>query len=70
MVEVFKTNISTKKEAGLLRHALLLHFPGFRINCDLQDCDRILRVEGPGIDAAFVKSIAAEMGYILEELPD
>jgi hypothetical protein len=69
-VEVFRTNIYSGKEAGRLTHALLLHFPGFRINYDLEDCDKILRIEGFGIDTALVKSIARELGYLIEELPD
>jgi len=48
IVEVFKTNVDCYKEAGLLT-ALCKQFPGFRINFDLEDCDRILRVQGKDI---------------------
>jgi len=49
MVEVFKTNIHQQKQALRLLAALSQKFPRCRINFDLDDCDRILRVEGDEI---------------------
>ncbi len=46
MVEVFKTNVRHKKEASILVSVLLKTFPCYRINFDLMDRDKILRVEG------------------------
>ena len=46
MIEVFKTNVETSSDASNMVQMLLQHFPGSRINFDLQDCDRVLRVEG------------------------
>ena len=46
MIEVFKTNVETANDANNIVRALLQHFPSSRINFDLQDCDKILRVEG------------------------
>lgn len=46
MVEVFKTNVRYKKEARILLSDLLETFPCYRINFDLMDRDKILRVEG------------------------
>ncbi|HEX6915517.1 MAG TPA: hypothetical protein VF145_09765 [Chitinophagaceae bacterium] len=48
-VEVFQTNINDLGQAEELRKLLLQHFPGSRINFDLQDCDRILRVEASAV---------------------
>ncbi len=45
MVEVFKTNVEHPAHAQKLMQKLREHFPAGRINFDLQDCDRILRVE-------------------------
>lgn len=51
MVEVFKTNVTNPQQAdeltGLLRNLL----PGSNVNFDLEDCDRILRIEGEDIAA-------------------
>jgi len=46
IVEVFKTNVQQKKEAQMLVQLLTQHFPAHKINFDLSDCDKILRVEG------------------------
>ncbi len=44
MVEVFKTDISKKRAATLVR-SLSTQFPDYKINVDLADCDKVLRVE-------------------------
>jgi hypothetical protein len=46
MVEVFKTNIQQQKQAEILVGMLSNYFPLSRINFDLEDCDKVLRVEG------------------------
>jgi hypothetical protein len=46
IVEVFKTNVQRTEEAEMLIRKLMGHFPDHKINFDLSDCDRILRVEG------------------------
>ncbi|WP_129714025.1 hypothetical protein [Pedobacter sp. SYP-B3415] len=69
MVEVFKTNVKKKKQARLIVLLLERQFPGLRANFDLEDCDRILRVQGEGICC---KSIEGEMnvfGYACEHFP-
>ena len=46
MVEVFKTNIQEESQSDKMVQLLLHHFPDNRISFDLEDCDKILRVEG------------------------
>jgi hypothetical protein len=46
MVEIFKTNVQEMEQSELLLRHLLAHFPENKINFDLEDCDKILRVEG------------------------
>ncbi|MFL5742083.1 MAG: hypothetical protein ACJ75B_17805 [Flavisolibacter sp.] len=46
MIEVFKTDVQEKDQARRLLVLLQKQFPESRINFDLDDCDRILRVEG------------------------
>ena len=46
MIEVFKTNIQDISQADKLITLLLDHFPGSRVNVDLHDCDKVLRIEG------------------------
>ena len=44
-VEVFRTSVETRTEADRMAALLSKEFPGARINFDLDDCDRILRIE-------------------------
>jgi predicted RNA-binding protein YlqC (UPF0109 family) len=44
-VEIFKTTVNKPSEARLVVEKLQHRFPYYRINFDLADCDRILRVE-------------------------
>jgi hypothetical protein len=46
MIEVFKTNVEHKVTADQIQSALQVQFPLSKVNFDLEDCDRILRVEG------------------------
>ncbi len=54
MVEVFKTNITNRAQAERLVTCIHRTFRGYKANFDLQDCDRILRVES---NEGFVHSL-------------
>ncbi len=69
MVEVFKTNIEQKKVADEVRSLLLLHFPDARIHFDLEDCDRILRIEAGQIYPLQVITLLRDKNYDCEILP-
>jgi hypothetical protein len=45
MVEVFKTNVRSIHKANLIIQKLAEEFPAHKINFDLNDCERILRVQ-------------------------
>jgi hypothetical protein len=49
MVEVFKTNVRSIRKAKLIVQKLEEEFPAYKINFDLNDCDKILRVQGKNI---------------------
>ena len=51
MIEVFKTNVQHSEQTKLLLKILLQQFPQHKINFDLDDCDKILRVEDKNISA-------------------
>jgi hypothetical protein len=42
---------------------LLQHFPGSKINFDLDDCDKILRIEGINFIAGHVMMYVKEHGF-------
>src|SRR5277367_3095659 len=46
MVEAFKTNVPSQTQANSFLISLLKKFPSHKINFDLDDCDKILRVPG------------------------
>lgn len=56
MIEVFKTNINCPDKAKQLVEAIHGTFKNYRVNFDLEDCDRILRVEcsNGNITTAFI----------------
>jgi hypothetical protein len=63
MIEVFKTNIDDRELAEELRAELQALFPGTRINFDLQDCDRILRIESAECIAAEIEKVVLNKGF-------
>ncbi|MEO5683521.1 MAG: hypothetical protein ABIQ88_12810 [Chitinophagaceae bacterium] len=64
MIEVFKTNIGEVSQAKQLIGLLLQHFPGSKINVDLHDCDKVLRVEGDGFLPCTIMMLVEECGFI------
>jgi len=44
-IEIFKTNVNDPESASAIIKRLEATFPSYLFNFDLQDCDRILRVE-------------------------
>jgi hypothetical protein len=46
MIEVFKTNVQGKGKSQMLIKKLLEQFPASKIKFDLEDCDKVLRIEG------------------------
>ncbi len=69
-VEVFKTNVATKSQAGQVLNRLLCYLPWHGINFDLEDCDRILRVEGENIDPDVIIALVRDHGFLCEVLED
>lgn len=68
MVEIFKTNIASSKEAKVIQDRLSLLLPGFEINFDLYDVERILRIKsnyGP-IDPFKIMKYLRDMGYAVK----
>jgi hypothetical protein len=68
MVEVFKTNVQKKTQSKMLLGILSAAFPSFKINFDLSDCDKVLRVEGDNIKALRIMILVKEYGFNCEIL--
>lgn len=63
IIEVFKTNVQEVCEAQQLTYLLLDNFPESKINFDLHDCDKILRVEGGVVLVSKVIAVIKENGF-------
>jgi SAM-dependent methyltransferase len=70
MIEIFKTDITDKKLADKLREALKKEFADYTINFDLDDQDRILRVEAEFINSEKIIETALYLGFSCKIIPD
>ena len=68
MVEVFKTNINKIKPSKALIRKLLSHYPGSSFHIDINDCDRVLRVEGEDFCPVQIIKLVTSDGYECEVL--
>jgi len=68
MVEVFKTNVQKKTQSKILLCILSEEFPSFKINFDLSDCDKVLRVEGENMEVSRIMILVKENGFKCEIL--
>ncbi len=68
MILVFKTSITTKKEARKLKPHLDKMLPNGQWNLDLEDCDKILRIDTEEYVAAKVVELLNTYVFYCEEL--
>ena len=70
MVEVFKTNVQEATEADKLTQKLLEHSSDYSIHFDLEDCDKILRIEAGRVCPESIVSLLNNFGFMCQVLPD
>jgi len=68
MVEVFKTNVDRSELADQVISRLRDHFPFSKINFDLEDCDKILRIEGQEVCSDTIIDLLKTSGFECEAL--
>jgi hypothetical protein len=65
---VFKTNVTSKKKVSMIA-PLLTSFPTIRQwNFDLDDCDKVLRIEATGLNPGSVERLLLTAGFNCQEL--
>lgn len=69
MIYVFKTSVETEKDILDLAYDLTSYCTPGKWNFDLQDCDRILRIDTQKQNAASIISLLQNKGFNCEELP-
>ena len=67
-VLVFKTNVRNKKHVTEVAHQLDQFTDISRWNFDLQDKDRILRIETDDLSPKIIENTLQQAGYYCEEL--
>lgn len=68
VIEIFKTSINSQQAAALVKYVLSDKYPDAKINFDLEDCDRILRIENKVICVEEVTAIVNTLGHQCEVL--
>lgn len=71
MIEIFKTNVNSKRQSGRILKMLERIFPDASFVFDLEDCDKILRVDH--IERRQITTIRNEiinLGFACEILED
>ena len=64
MIEVFKTNVQEFSDARHLVTLLQTHFPDSKVNFDLDDCDKVLRVEAPQVITETIMTLVTQKGFL------
>jgi predicted RNA binding protein with dsRBD fold (UPF0201 family) len=62
-VEVFKTNVQKEADKNHVIAVIQNQFPDYKINFDLEDCDKILRVEGAQLEPKHIVDYVNTLGY-------
>jgi len=72
MVEVFKTNVENSIQAKLLLKTISKNFPDYKTNFDLEDCDKVLRMEtlNNQIQSSEIINLINDSGFEVSILPD
>jgi hypothetical protein len=72
MIQVFKTNITRKRDVRVIVSMLKKEHPTSLINIDLYDCDKILRVDPQHreISTARIMNLVKSLNFYCEELCD
>jgi len=68
MVEVFKTNVEQTEQSEFLINQISCYVPDGKINFDLEDCDKILRIEAERISNETIIGLLNQNGFQAEVL--
>ncbi|HTI61422.1 hypothetical protein [Mucilaginibacter sp.] len=65
---IFKTNVTSKRKVSKVR-ALLTSVAAIKQwNFDLEDCDKVLRIEANGLNTGYVESLLNTAGFHCQEM--
>jgi hypothetical protein len=70
MISVFKTSVKTERDISNLKPCLNELLPQAKWNFDLEDCDKIFRIDGQREISESVIKLLQNNGFACEELTD
>ena len=62
-IEIFKTDVENETQAAALVRLILNRFPVLRVNVDLHDADKVLRVEGSFLETKRIVQVVLSAGF-------
>lgn len=68
MIEIFKTNVEVEEQCYAIISTLINTFSFIKVNFDLEDCDKIMRVEGSDFSVDQIMEKVRILGYRCEVL--
>jgi hypothetical protein len=68
MIEVFKTNVEQSEQSEMLISQIICYVPDSKVNFDLEDCDKILRIEAERISNETIIGLLKQNGFEAEVL--
>jgi len=68
MIAIYKTDVDNENSANYIIAIIFNQFPGLKVNFDLDDCDKILRVEGPSVCDNAITALLKPLGINVEVL--
>ena len=68
VVEVFKTNVQKEADKNYVIAVIQSQFPDYKINFDLEDCDKRLRIEGSDLEPENIIDYVNCLGYTCVKL--
>lgn len=69
-IKVFKTTVNDRRKANSIKDEIRRDLPESDPSFDLEDHDKVLRVESPShpIDESILRKILRNYGYVMEKL--
>ncbi|MCV9927047.1 hypothetical protein OIU83_05265 [Flavobacterium sp. LS1R49] len=63
MIEIFKTNVQNQIDTNIIIKNVLEYFPDHKVNFDLEDCDKILRIEANEIEPGKIIELVNTLSF-------
>lgn len=67
-VKIFSTDIENRTQVNDISAAICSLFPHSIVTVDLEDCDKVLRVEGNIPTSEYIINLLSKLGFRCEEL--